>query len=237
MLRPTDQTSKLTMKIRPTEGQAGDITLFIVPHADPCSFRVLKHQLPPLSLHIQSSAAEDGRPWSELKISGPFSAGDIQAWLSACLDGSGARGMAGLAHVAGERSLCFQNVILGTQLLVRFGDGYGSFQSDNLTSLAILRERLTDEASKAGLRGLNIQVRRANGTGPSFARAVALALAACLSLPYLHCLLCPGNLPACLPACRSSRSAPLARLPAGPCPARLGASRADPAVATAVSAP
>lgn len=154
VLRPTDQTLKLGIKIRPTEGQAGDITLFIIPKADPCVFRILKHQLPPLSLHIKIPSVDETRPLSELRINGPFSGSDIHAWLGACFEG-----MAGPRPQQTDTVVAFQNVIMGTQVLARYGDGFAHFRSDNLTTLAILRERLAEEASRNQLRGLNIQVK------------------------------------------------------------------------------
>jgi len=84
-----------------------------------------------------------------LKISGSFSLPEVHSWVVACLPEVPARVQ------TEEVSFGFRNTFLGTLLLCSYRKGDAAFRSDSLTSLAIVKEVLTKEATA---RKIQIQI-------------------------------------------------------------------------------
>ena len=85
-----------------------------------------------------------------LKISGSFSLPEVHSWVVACLPEVPAR-------LQGEEaSFAFRNTFLDTLLLCDYRRGEATFRSDSLTTLAIVKEVVTKEATA---RKIQIQVR------------------------------------------------------------------------------
>ena len=80
----------------------------------------------------------------------------MHSWVVACLPEVPAR-------LQGEEaSFAFRNTFLDTLLLCSYRRGEATFQSDSLTTLAIVKEVVTKEATA---RKIQIQVRARGGEG------------------------------------------------------------------------
>ena len=58
------------MKFQAQEGKAGVLHVYVIPQTSPKTCQVVRHQLKPLCLHQRTQKPEEGRPYSELSISG-----------------------------------------------------------------------------------------------------------------------------------------------------------------------
>lgn len=78
---------------------------------------------------------------NRLKISGSFSLPEVHSWVVACLPEVPAR------LQEEEASFAFRNTFLDTLLLCTYRQGEATFRSDSLTTLAIVKEVVTKEAT------------------------------------------------------------------------------------------
>lgn len=93
---------------------------------------------------------------NSLKISGGFSLAEIHSWVVACLPEVPAR------LQEEEASFAFRNTFLDTLLICAYKKGEATFHSDSLTTLAIVKEVVTKEATT---RKIHIQASRVGVEG------------------------------------------------------------------------
>eukprot|EP00741_Cyanophora_paradoxa_P006490 tig00001003_g6283.t1 len=143
--RCQEAVSRLEIKLRSTEGHHGPLQVYVMPRVTPKSCTLLSYSIKPLSLHQRvAELPEDAltRPMSELRLTGSFSLADAHAWVVGVLPEVPARYPAG-----DELSFWFRNVFLGTLLTCTYKKGEASFRSDSLSTLAILKEFVSREAT------------------------------------------------------------------------------------------
>ena len=150
--RCQDRVNRLEMCVRTSEGRYGALTAYVWPRISPKMCKMASYPIKPLSLHtrMQVPPPEGELPeFNTLSIGGSFSLAEVHAWVVACLPEVPAR-------LQGETaSFAFRNTFLDTLLLTDYQKGKAEFRSDSLTTLAIVKEVVTKEATA---RKIQIQI-------------------------------------------------------------------------------
>jgi len=134
-------TNRLDIKLRPIEGKSGDIEVFCFPFLT-INKIILKESfhLPALSLHSPVASLEEVGQYSELKITGSFSANIITSWLSDIfLD-------LPVDTNSMSKFVCYRNFQTGSWLRVGWAAGEAHVHSNNPTVLQICKQVLLQHA-------------------------------------------------------------------------------------------
>ncbi|XP_069781264.1 Bardet-Biedl syndrome 7 protein isoform X2 [Narcine bancroftii] len=143
-------TTRLELKIRSIEGQHGTLQAYITPRLQPKSCHVHQYQIKPLSLHQRTHVIDHNRPVNSLTLTGQFSFAEIHSWVVFCLPE-----VPDKVPVGDSITFYFQNTFLDTQLECIYRKGEGTFKSDNISTISILKDVLTKEATK---RKINLNI-------------------------------------------------------------------------------
>jgi len=150
--RCQERVNRLEMCVRTSEGRYGNLQAYVWPRISPKMCKAASYSIKPLSLHtrLQSPVADADLPvLNTLTIRGSFSLAEVHSWVVTCLPEVPARLQADSA------SFVFRNTFLDTLLLTDYTKGEASFRSDSLTTLAIVKEVVTKEATA---RKIQIQI-------------------------------------------------------------------------------
>ncbi|XP_017547448.1 Bardet-Biedl syndrome 7 protein [Pygocentrus nattereri] len=143
-------TTRLELKVRSIEGQYGTLQAYVTPRLQPKTCQVRQYQIKPLSLHQRTHSIDQDRPMNTLRLVGQFSFAEIHSWVVFCLPEVPEK------TPAGENiTFYFQNTFLGTQLEASYCKGEGNFKSDNISTISILKDVLSKEATK---RKINLNI-------------------------------------------------------------------------------
>ncbi|KAJ7357670.1 Bardet-Biedl syndrome 7 protein [Desmophyllum pertusum] len=143
-------TTRLELKIRSIEGQYGTLQAYITPRIQPKTCQVRQYSIKPLSLHQRTHVFDESKPMNSLKLMGHFSLAEVHSWVSFCLPEVPDR------TPAGEQvSFHFLSTFLDTQLDCQYKKGEAIFKSDNISTISILKDVLTKEATK---RKINLNI-------------------------------------------------------------------------------
>ena len=81
-----------------------------------------------------------------MSIKGKFSQGEMHSWIGKCLPEVPDK-------VSGEENiLYFKNVLVGTILVCKYWKGEADFRSDNISTISILKDFITKEATKKHIK-------------------------------------------------------------------------------------
>ncbi|XP_028315349.1 BBSome complex member BBS7 [Gouania willdenowi] len=143
-------TTRLELKVRSIEGQYGTLQAYVTPRLQPKTCQVRQYQIKPLSLHQRMHSIDQDRPMNRLSLVGQFSFAEIHSWVVFCLPEVPEKTPAGESI-----TFFFHNTFLGTQLEATYCKGEGHFKSDNISTISILSDVLSKEATKKKIN-LNI---------------------------------------------------------------------------------
>ncbi|XP_035280608.1 Bardet-Biedl syndrome 7 protein isoform X1 [Anguilla rostrata] len=143
-------TTRLELKVRSIEGQYGTLQAYITPRLQPKTCQVRQYQIKPLSLHQRTHSIDQDRPMNTLTLVGQFSLAEIHSWVVFCLPEVPEKTPPGETV-----TFYFQNTFLGTQLETTYSKGEGHFKSDNISTISILKDVLSKEATK---RKINLNI-------------------------------------------------------------------------------
>ncbi|KAF0040016.1 hypothetical protein F2P81_008251 [Scophthalmus maximus] len=143
-------TTRLELKVRSIEGQYGTLQAYITPRLQPKTCQVRQYQIKPLSLHQRTHSIDHERPMNRLSLVGQFSFAEIHSWVVFCLPEVPEKTPAGESI-----TFHFHNTFLGTQLEANYCKGEGHFRSDNISTISILSDVLSKEATK---RKINLNI-------------------------------------------------------------------------------
>ncbi|XP_036170891.1 Bardet-Biedl syndrome 7 protein isoform X1 [Myotis myotis] len=143
-------TTRLELKIRSIEGQYGTLQAYVTPRIQPKTCQVRQYLIKPLSLHQRSHSIDRDRPVNTLTLTGQFSFAEVHSWVVFCLPEVPEKPPAGECV-----TFYFQNTFLDTQLESTYRKGEGVFKSDNISTISILKDVLSKEATKKKIN-LNI---------------------------------------------------------------------------------
>uniref|UniRef100_A0A914XKW5 Bardet-Biedl syndrome 7 n=1 Tax=Plectus sambesii TaxID=2011161 RepID=A0A914XKW5_9BILA len=108
---------------------------------------VRQYAIKPLSLHQRTHAYDSSRPQNVLKLSGQFSMAEAHSWANFCLPELPEK-----VPPTDQAQFNFASTFTGTQLECTYSKGQAMFRSDNLSTIAILRDVLSKEATKKKLK-------------------------------------------------------------------------------------
>ncbi|XP_018420239.1 PREDICTED: Bardet-Biedl syndrome 7 protein [Nanorana parkeri] len=143
-------TTRLELKIRSIEGQYGTLQAYVTPRIQPKTCQVRRYLIKPLSLHQRSHVFDENRPMNTLSLTGQFSFAEIHSWMVFCLPEVPEK-----SPVGEDITFYFQNTFLDTQLECSYRKGEGIFKSDNISTISILKDVLSKEATK---RKINLNI-------------------------------------------------------------------------------
>ena len=136
-------TTRIEIKIRTIEGQYGRLTAYLTPRLQPKCCQVQTYRIRPLSLHMRTHTVDINRPQNILTLRGQFSIGEIHSWVSFCLPEVSEK-----VPANNSATVSFISTFLDTILLCEYSKGSGVFKSDNISTISILKDFLTKEATK-----------------------------------------------------------------------------------------
>ncbi|XP_076683927.1 BBSome complex member BBS7 isoform X2 [Andrena cerasifolii] len=145
-------TNHLEMRLRTIEGQPGTLQIYVTSQVQPKCCRRILIPICALSLHVRQHEDEDeepsGEPFNELKLIGGFTVAEMHAWLSFVLPDVPER-----PHLQeGEAALTYVSSFVGTALRCTYKKGTAVFYGENISSIIILRDILTREATKRKIK-------------------------------------------------------------------------------------
>ncbi|XP_012279975.1 Bardet-Biedl syndrome 7 protein homolog isoform X2 [Orussus abietinus] len=144
-------TNRLELRLRTIEGQPGTLQVYVTSQMQPKCCRRVQIPIRALSLHARFHEDEEnetttlpGGPFNELRFTGQFTLAEMHAWLSLALPEMPER-----PHLQdGEATLTFTSCLIGTILKCKYKKGSATFLGENVSSIMILRDALTKEATK-----------------------------------------------------------------------------------------
>lgn len=142
--RCQDTVTRIDTRFRTMEGQHGAINAMVVANVDPKSAQVLKFNVKPLSLHTRLNIVQEDtipKELSRLLFHGDFSMLQVHDWIGMCLP------EVPVKVEEDEMTLYFQNTYTGSMLICKYRKGEVSFESDSISTLAILKQSITMEAT------------------------------------------------------------------------------------------
>ncbi|XP_078044323.1 BBSome complex member BBS7 isoform X1 [Augochlora pura] len=142
----------LEMRIRTIEGQSGTLQIYVTSQVQPKCCRKISIPICALSLHSRQfedeSPISSTGPFNELKLIGSFTVAEMHAWLSLTLPNVPER-----PHLQdGEATLTYISSFVGTTLKCTYKKGNAIFLGENISSIIILRDILTREATKRKIK-------------------------------------------------------------------------------------
>ncbi|KOC67903.1 Bardet-Biedl syndrome 7 protein [Habropoda laboriosa] len=146
-------TSHLEMRLRTIEGQPGTLQIYVTSQVQPKCCRKISIPICALSLHVrqyedENTESHNGGPFNELKLVGSFTVAEMHAWLFFALPDVPER-----PHLEeGEASLTYISSFIGTLLKCKYKKGSAIFLGENVSSIIILRDILTREATKRKIK-------------------------------------------------------------------------------------
>ncbi|XP_061441182.1 Bardet-Biedl syndrome 7 protein isoform X2 [Rhineura floridana] len=143
-------TTRLELKILSIEGRYGTLQAYVTPRVQPKTCQVRQYQIKPLSLHQRTHCIDRDRPMNTLTLKGQFSFAEVHSWVVFCLPEVPEK-----TPVGESVSFYFQNTFLETQLECTYRKGEGYFKSDNISTISILKDVLSKEATK---RKINLNI-------------------------------------------------------------------------------
>ncbi|CAK1578384.1 unnamed protein product [Parnassius mnemosyne] len=127
--------------------ESTQVLIYVLPASAPRVARLIKIILPALPQYSQYEdlVSDNNRVWCELRVSGGFSVAEMTSWLSEALPGD-------LPRPAANISFARLHSFLKTVLLCQYERGSAVFKSDNITTIAILKDVLSNCSMKRGIR-------------------------------------------------------------------------------------
>lgn len=145
--RPKPNTNRFETQIQTAEGQYGILESYIMPHIQPDCVQMKTYLIRPLSLHMRIHSFDNERPFHTLTLKGGFTHAEIHSWIEQCIPEVPER-----LPLVSSVELYFKNVLIGTILECKYEKGMAEFRSDNLSTISILKDFLTKEATKKRIK-------------------------------------------------------------------------------------
>lgn len=153
--------ARFQIRMRTVEGEHGDIACFVLPQTQPKTAHLINLSVKPLSLHEKVTTQPADVPMNELRLNGPFTLMDMHQWLSQCVNEMPSR------PTDDEISIVFRSTFVGSWLLGRYGKGSAVMRSDSITTISVLKDVITREATARKIQ-MSISVDVKDETFPWF---------------------------------------------------------------------
>eukprot|EP00403_Amphidinium_massartii_P019347 CAMPEP_0178415332 /NCGR_PEP_ID=MMETSP0689_2-20121128/23496_1 /TAXON_ID=160604 /ORGANISM="Amphidinium massartii, Strain CS-259" /LENGTH=740 /DNA_ID=CAMNT_0020036647 /DNA_START=123 /DNA_END=2345 /DNA_ORIENTATION=- len=168
--RMQDPGRRFQIRLRTVEGLQGQLSCFVLPQTNPKTAHLISLQIKPLSLHEKIPEVPADIPMSELRLSGPFTVMDMHTWLGICVNELPSR------PTEDEMVIAYKSTFVGTCLYVKYGKGYATFRSDSITTISVLKDTISREATARKIQ-LSINVDVKDETFPRFLELIHPKLA------------------------------------------------------------
>uniref|UniRef100_A0A182K4S1 RWD domain-containing protein n=1 Tax=Anopheles christyi TaxID=43041 RepID=A0A182K4S1_9DIPT len=162
-------TNRIDLKFRTIEGQTGTLQVYITPNLQPKCCQLKRYPIKPLSLHMIVHNATDetlARPMNTLTLRGPYSQAEMHNWMINSIPELPEK-----LYESGNVVYTFRHVFIGTLLICEYGKGEATFRSDNITTISILKDFITKEATKKRIK-LEISTSINESTIPSLIKLI-----------------------------------------------------------------
>lgn len=127
---------------RNSEGQPGNLSVYIIPCFEPKIAQMLTVEIKPLSLHEKvASFSTSDRPLNTIKITGSYTKNEMHGWISQALPDVPPNTQDEVL------TLYYTSCVIGSALVVTYSSGWAEFRSDSVSVLAILKESVSKNAS------------------------------------------------------------------------------------------
>ncbi|GAB5369764.1 hypothetical protein AAMO2058_001433800 [Amorphochlora amoebiformis] len=142
-----NSSKRVLIKLRTIEGRFGNISVYVIPKANPKTSQRIQIPIKPLSLHQKLEYKEvvkllENIPTSGLVITGGFSLAQVHGWVSTVFPAVPTR-------LKSERvELGYRSCFTGSSIRCNYVKGKAEFESDNVTALSIIKEVISREATK-----------------------------------------------------------------------------------------
>ncbi|KAL9702503.1 hypothetical protein quinque_006021 [Culex quinquefasciatus] len=148
--RCQSNTNRVDLKFRTVEGQNGTLQVYITPNLQPKCCQLKRYSIKPLSLHaIVHNLPDDelSRPMNVLILKGAFSQAEMHNWMINSIPELPEK-------IYGNDKIrqVFRHVFIGTVLICEYGKGEADFRSDNVSTISILKDFITKEATKKRIK-------------------------------------------------------------------------------------
>lgn len=168
--RMQEDGSRFQIRLRTVEGLQGTISCFVLPKTNPKTAHLLTLPVKPLSLHEKIAEIPNDVPMNELRLVGPFTVMDMHTWLGMCVNELPSR------PTDDEVNIAYRSTFVGTLLSGRYTKGSASFKSDSITSISVLKDVISQEATSRKIH-VSISVDVKDETFPRFLELVHPKLA------------------------------------------------------------
>jgi len=152
--RMQEPGSRFQIRLRTFEGTYGNLSCFVLPQTSPKTAHLVTLSVKPLSLHEKITEAPPDIPMHELRLTGPFTVMDMHQWLTLCVNELPSR------PTDDEMVITYKSTFVGTYLHGRYSKGSGSFKSDSITTISVLKDMITKEATSRKINlAINVDVK------------------------------------------------------------------------------
>lgn len=202
--RCQEAMNRLEMTVRTVEGQYGDLQAMVLAKMEPKTAQSVRVSIKPLSLHHRLQGDIDDRPVNTLRITGSFTLGQMHEWVCFCLPDVPARTLdsevnmafrnvylgsvlsaqyrypykAWLSVTEHNRTVHSHSHCTAHRHALTCSKGEATFKSDSVSTIAILKEVITKQAT--ALKVLPLPSKRARqlpGCVGSFTRGTTFVVA------------------------------------------------------------
>ncbi|XP_060800822.1 Bardet-Biedl syndrome 7 protein-like [Amyelois transitella] len=131
-----------------SRAQTVRVLIYVLPTGAPRVARLITLKLPVLPYYSQHENLEtenEERSWCQLRVSGSFSVAEMTSWLTDALPSDLPRPS---TNVAFARS----HTLLNTMLIARYQRGTAVFKSDNISTIAIMKDIISNCSVQKSIR-------------------------------------------------------------------------------------
>jgi Bardet-Biedl syndrome 7 protein len=171
--RCQSNTNRLEAKIRTVEGQYGNMRVYVISRVSPKTGQLKVYPLKPLSHHkrtYEQLTHDTTRETSRLQVTGDFSIHEAHHWVRSSLPEVPEK----LVVPEEVTVYHFKSTLSSTFVSCQVSEGSVVFESDNVSTISILKDFITREATS---RGIRIEVSTSiapNGISPALVKLYPL---------------------------------------------------------------
>ena len=151
-------TTRLEIRLRPVEGQHGTLSVYVISRITPKSCQTRSYSIQPLSLHKRQYSNTQIEFANSLALSGSFGLNDAHNWLRMCIPEIPEKPSLTVPDVESEM-FYYISTMTKSILICNCGKGRISFMSDNVSTISILKDFLTREATRQSIQiEINVEI-------------------------------------------------------------------------------
>ena len=147
--RCQSNTTRLEVKVRTVEGQYGQMRIYIISRVTPKTCQLKVYPIKPLSLHMRghSSLAKQSEDKSRLEVTGNFDVHELHSWVFSALPE-----VPDKVSESEPITYTFKSTLSSTYLYTEVSNKKIVFESDNVSTISILKDFITRHATAKGMR-------------------------------------------------------------------------------------